>query len=286
MIVSAARDAPLGPCRFGLTGAFLDALGFALAVAAIVFASGLAGLGLQRVLPERLTSGPARDMTGAVVGLLSLLSSLALGLLIWTAYGVHTGQNLAIQGLAARVMQLDLALADYGSGAEAGRALLRQYLGKTLVEVWGKGESDKAFAAGNFSEALASLRRRQAYLDALVPETDAQSAALASARATIEAIAQSRLQMSFALADPVSYPLIELVMTWAAGVFCGFGLMSRASRMAFAALACGAVAVASAAYLVVALSTPYSGVFRASPAPLQQALTYLETTQGTAGRRP
>ena len=41
-------------------------------------------------------------MIGAVVGLLTLLSALVLGLLIWTAYGVYSGQSLAVQTLAAK----------------------------------------------------------------------------------------------------------------------------------------------------------------------------------------
>jgi len=78
-----------------------------------VFASGTVGLILQRVLPDAFTTGGPRDMIGAVVGLLTLLSALTMGLLIWTAYGVYAGQNTAIQTLAAKVLQLDLALADY-----------------------------------------------------------------------------------------------------------------------------------------------------------------------------
>ena len=37
------------------------------AVAVAVFASGAAGPVLQRVLPESFTTGPSRDMIGAVV---------------------------------------------------------------------------------------------------------------------------------------------------------------------------------------------------------------------------
>ena len=261
----------------------MDAATFGLAVAATVFASGLVGLFLQRILPERLTSGPSRDMIGAVVGLLSLLSALVLGLLIWTAYGVYAGQNLAIQNLAARVLQLDLALADYGPDAAAGRALLRQDLAKTIDEVWGRRETDKQFAAGNFHEALANLRRRQAYLDSLNPSTDSERTALAAAQATVQAIAQSRLAMSFALSNPVSFPLVITVLTWASLLFCGFGLTSRANPTSFGALGCGAIAVASAGYLILALSSPYSGVIRASPAPLEQVLLYAGQGQGAVG---
>jgi len=83
---------------------------FAAVVAAVIFVGGLVGLILQRLLPESFTTGSPRDMIGAVVGLLTLLSALVLGLLIWTAYGVYSGQNQAVQTLASKVLQFDLAL--------------------------------------------------------------------------------------------------------------------------------------------------------------------------------
>jgi hypothetical protein len=43
---------------------------FALAVAIAVFAGGIIGLLLQRILHESSTTGGPRDMIGAVVGLL------------------------------------------------------------------------------------------------------------------------------------------------------------------------------------------------------------------------
>src|SRR5271166_3861040 len=120
---------------------------FALAVAAAVFVGGVAGLLLQRRLPEEFTTGGPRDMIGAVVGLLTLLSALVLGLLTWTAYGVYSGQNLAVQTLAAKILQLDLALADYGPDAAPMRAQVRQNVAKTIDEIWGVNESDADFVA-------------------------------------------------------------------------------------------------------------------------------------------
>ena len=69
---------------------------FAFSVAVAMFAAGLLGLFLQRVLPEHHTTGGSRDMIGAIAGLLTLLCALVAGLLIWTAYGVYSGQNLQI----------------------------------------------------------------------------------------------------------------------------------------------------------------------------------------------
>jgi hypothetical protein len=256
---------------------------FALAVAVVVFIGGSVGLILQRYLPKKYTTGGSRDMIGAVGGLLTLLSALVLGLLIWSAYGVYSGQNVAVQTLAAKILQLDLALADYGPEAAAGRAQLRQDLAKTIDRVWNTNQSDSEFAAHNFAAAIESLRHKEGYLKSLEPATDEQRQALASATRTIESIGQSRLQMSFALYDPISYPLIVVVLGWGTAVFCGFGLMSRANPMSFIALAFAALAVASALYLILDLSSPYSGLFRASSAPLDQVLAYMGQGQGAVG---
>jgi hypothetical protein len=248
---------------------------FAFGVAVAVFAGGSIGLILQRVLPESFTTGGPRDMIGAVVGLLTLLSALVLGLLIWTAYGVYSGQNLAVQTLAAKVLQLDLALADYGPDATPMRVQVRQNLAKTIDQIWGANESDADFVANNFAAAVQSLRNREAALAALHPSTDTQKQALAAAMSTVDSIGQARLQMSFALANPVSYPLILMVVGWATFLFCGYGLMSKGNAMSVAAGAIGAVAVSSAVYLILDLSDPYSGVFRASSAPLEQVLAVM-----------
>jgi len=248
---------------------------FAFAVGVAVFAGGSLGLILHRVLPEKDLTGGGKDMVGAVVGLLTLLSALVLGLLIWTAYGVYAGQNAAIQTLAAKVLQLDLALADYGPDAKVVRAQLRQGLGKTIDEIWGANESDANFVANNFAAALQNLRNRESTLAALHPTTDAETQALAAAKATVESIGQSRLQMSFALASPISIPLIVIVAAWATFLFFGYGLMSGGDAASFVAVAVGALAVASAAYLILDLSSPYSGIFRASSAPLEQVLAVM-----------
>ena len=247
----------------------------AFAIVVGLFVCGVIGLILQRMLPEKHTTGPSRDMVGAIVGLLTLLSALTLGLLIWTAYGVYAGQNAAIQTLAAKMLQLDLALADYGPDANQVRLQFRDMLGKTIDQVWGSDISSADFVAHNFDAALRNMRARQAELDALHPSTDEQRQALAAAKSTVDAIAQSRLQMSFALSAPVSYPLIFTVVSWVALGFLGNGLMSSGNPASAIAIIVGALAVASAFYMILDLSDPYSGVFRVSTAPLEQVLAVM-----------
>lgn len=174
-----------------------------------------------------------------------------LGLLIWTTFGVYAGENLAVQTLAAKVLQLDLALTDYRPEASGGRALLRQELAKTLDPIWNANPSDSEFSAHNFAAAIGNLRHQDGLLKSLDPSTDDEKQALASARQTIDSIGQPRLQMSFALYGAVSHPLVDVVVGWGVALFCGFGLMSKGNAMSFVVLVFGALAVASAIYLIL-----------------------------------
>ena len=253
----------------------MSSLEFALVVAAIMFVGGSLGLVLQRILPEEHVTGGSRDMIAAVVGLLTLLCALVTGLMIWTAYGVYAGQNTQIQALASKVMQLDLALSDYGPEANPARAQLRDALGRTIDQVWSADESDSNFAANSFAAAIENMRARQKTLASLHPSTDAQKQALAAATSASDALTQARMQMAFALTAPISYPLLLTVVAWVVCLFCGFGLMARGTVTSVIALTIGSVAVASAVLLILELSTPYSGVFRASRAPLEQALAVM-----------
>jgi hypothetical protein len=248
---------------------------FVAIVFVVVFAGGAIGLALQHSLPEKYTTGGPRDMIGGVVGLLTLLSALVLGLLIWTAYGVYSGQNLAVQNIATQILQLDLALADYGPETDGERARMKQNLANEIDEVWGGKAGDAESIARDFAAPIENMGAREAYLDSLHPSTDKQKQGLAAARQIVASIGHARLQMSFALTDPVSYPLVLFVVGWVTSIFCGFGLMSRGNGMAILAMAVGAVAISSAIYLILDLSSPYSGVFRTSSAPIEQVLGYL-----------
>ncbi|HEY1865406.1 MAG TPA: hypothetical protein VGG77_17340 [Roseiarcus sp.] len=172
-------------------------------------------------------------------------------------------------------MQLDLALADFGPEANPIRAQLRDGLAKTIDQVWHASQGDGNFAAENFAAALQSVRAREKTLDALHATTDEQTRVLGAAKSASDGLAQARMQMSFALTAPVSYPLVLTVVGWVVCLFCGFGLTARATMTSVVAMAVGAVAVASAVLLILELSSPYSGLFRASSAPLEQALAVM-----------
>ncbi len=242
-----------------------------ICVAAVTFVGGMCGLALHRTLPEKVTLGALRDMTGAIGGLLTLLTALVLGLLIWTAFGVYAAQVAAVRNLATETLQLDVALADYGADAASGRAQLREAVARTIDQIWGT-QGDSNFVAQTFDATIANLHDRQAFLNSLHPSTETQKQALAAANQAAAAIAQTRLQMAVALTDTISRPLVVIVVGWAVFIFMGFGLMHTSHLAAVVAMAVGAVAVSSAVYLVVDLSQPYAGLFHVSADPIADVL--------------
>jgi hypothetical protein len=242
-------------------------------VAFLAFASGIVGFTLQKTLPEKYTADHSADTIKAVLALVTLLSALVLGLLIWTSYAVYTAQRTAVQTFAAHVLQLDIALAELGPDAAPARAAFRDEIVRTHDEFWGNGNAD--FVARNYSASLANMEARRRFLAALHPATDAQKQALTTAQQETATIFQTRLMMSLQLDNPVSWPLLTIVVSWALLLFCGFGLTSRMNKMTVSAVAFGAIAIASATYLIVDLCEPYTGLFRVSPTALERVIADL-----------
>jgi hypothetical protein len=82
--------------------------------------------------------------------------------------------------------------------------------------------------------------------------------------------------MSLQLASPIVWPLVIIVVAWSMFLFCGFGVLSGANATTLAALALGALSVASAIYLILDLSQPFSGLFRVSPAALERTIATID----------
>ncbi len=247
-----------------------------IGVAVLAFVSGVIGLYLQKLLPETHSVEKARDMIGAIVGLVSLLLALVLGTLIGSAYAFYSTQKSEMETFAAKSVQLNLALAEFGPETALARARMKQTLQGVRNMVW--GDSSGANAAPDFSVAapLEHLREMDEYVASLDPKTPAQRAFAAAAAGDTSAIEQTRLLISMQLASAISWPLVIIVVSWALILFCGFGLLSRINGTTLAALALGAFAVGSALFLILELTQPISGVFRVPSGAFDQMLLSLD----------
>ncbi len=247
-----------------------------LGVAALTFAFGLAGLYLQKLLPEGHTSDRSREMIGAVIGLISLLLALVLGTLIGSSYSFYSTQKSEMETFASRALQLDLALAEYGPETAPARAQMKATLTMVRRMLWWRDKSATMRPDFTVAEPIPHLKATDEYVASLDPKTPAQKQFQAAAAGYASAMEQTRLLISLQLASPVSWPLVGIVVSWAMILFCGFGVLSRINATTIAALAFGAFAVGSALFLILELSQPFTGVFRLPSAAIDQMLAALD----------
>jgi hypothetical protein len=241
-----------------------------LGVALLAFAFGVTGLYLQKLLPPRHTSDRSRDMISAIVGLISLLLALVLGTLIGSAYSFYATQKTEMNAFAARALQLDLALAEFGPDTTPAREMMKNTLTSVRKMLWWGMEPGGMAPDLNVAAPLKELRDEDKYVASLDPKTSAQHQFQTAAAADASAMEQTRLLISLQLA--VSYPLLVIVISWALILFCGFGVLSRINPTTVAALGFGAFAVGSAVFLILELTQPFTGVFRLPSGAFDQML--------------
>jgi hypothetical protein len=78
-------------------------------------------------------------------------------------------------------------------------------------------------------------------------------------------VVETTLLMTRQLANPVPKLLIFVVVGWSALLFLSYGLLGTFNVVSVAAEALGSIAVASAVFMILEFSQPYSGLFRISP---------------------
>ena len=233
----------------------------AASIALLAFASSLLGFLLQWIVPVQHVTD-SKPAVGAVVGLVTLLLALVLGLLIWTSYGVFTTQQSEAQGLATTTLQLDLLLERYGPEARIGRIELKDSVRRSRNRFFGhRGGPVETLT---FAESRHSMLGIETFFASLNPPDDERRQMLATAKGFANSIVQTQLLMSRQLINPVPMLLIVMVLGWSSLLFLGFGLLAKFTAMSVAANALGAISVASAMFLILEFSQPYSGVYTIS----------------------
>ncbi len=254
----------------------MSSLAIAISVGISITLSGFVGLFLQTRLAEHYTTERSRDMIGGVVGLLTLLLALVLGLLIWTAYGVFSTQQRELESIAAKALEFNLEMRHYGPEGDQARALLRDDLISARKQFWGDDREMAASYAASY-KAMANLSE---VFEGMDPKTEAQKGLLAAAKGNYAAIGENRLLMSLQVLSPIAWPLIYAVAGWSCLMFAGMGLLSRLNAATAIMLILGATSVSVAIYLILEFNQPYTSSIRVSPLVLDRAIAELGKPSG------
>jgi len=250
-----------------------------LLICALIFVlfmvAGYAGLALQtRLMPAHKT-GETKAVVGQISGLVSLLLALVLGTLIGVSFAYYSTQKANLETFSAQILRLDQALAQYGPETKPLRDKLKAGIVKGYETFWGGGNVDPN--ALTVEGPLANAQAVSDFLATLQPKTDAQKAALATANLYASMVEQSRLLISLQVASgPVSWFLIAILVFWTAALFFGIGLYAESNTLVTAALAFGGLSIAFAIFLIFEFGLPYTGLFRVSPAALEQTIEFID----------
>jgi hypothetical protein len=242
---------------------------------ALFMAAGYAGLALQSTLGEGHKSGETKGVIGQISGLVSLLLALVLGTLIGVSFAYYSTQKTNLENFSAQILRLDQALGQFGPETKVVRDQIKAGIVKGYQTFWGGGDLDS-----NALTVEAPLANAQAITDFLLtlqPKNDAQKAALATANLYASLVEQSRLLISLQVASgPISWVLIAILIFWTAALFFGIGLYAEANSVVLVAIAFGALSIAFAIFLIFQFSLPYTGLYRISPAALEQTIEYMD----------
>jgi hypothetical protein len=225
--------------------------------------AGYAGLALQTRLVDEHKTGETKAVVGQISGLVSLLLALVLGTLIGVSWAYFSAQRTNLENFSAQILRLDQALGQFGLETK-----------KAYGAIWGGGQVDPALLT--VGPPLAAAQAITDYLATLQPKTDAQKAAVATANQYASMVEQSRLLISLQIASlPVSWLMIAILVFWTAALFFGIGLYAPSNALVTAALTFGALSIAFAIFLILELGMPYTGLFRVSPAALEQTIEFI-----------
>jgi hypothetical protein len=250
----------------------MHSLNRAILVAAITFGASLVGMALQWEVPADAISA-AKGSVGAMVGLITLLLALVLGLLVFTAFSVYTTQQTEAQELGPVVIELDVILEQYGADVAGARTGLREALGRARKRFF--GDVKHGPQAHTIEETRATMYWMNTYFDKLQPPSERHRQLLTSARDLAKKFAETNMLMARQLANPFPPYVLSVVVCWASVLFLGNGLVAAPNAITVLAHLAGAIAIGSAIFLILELSSPYTGFIRLTPAGLDRMLETL-----------
>lgn len=238
-----------------------------------ILIAGLAGLLGHDLIPAGHLTRETLDFVKAATGVVAVLTSLVLGLLIFSAKGTFDTQDRDLRRFAAAMSHLDLLLRHYGPQTDPARAALRELAEQMLADIW-PDQSDRR-AAIESPRAAALIERVPILLFGLSPADDTQRYLHRRALELVSELIEIRWQLIEDTVNAVPPPFLVILVAWLSIIFASFGLTAPLNATVLVVLTICAVSVAAAIILVIDLVSPFDGVIRISNAPLRKATDYL-----------
>ncbi len=253
----------------------MNAIVVSFGVALCVFAGGVIGLVLHRIVPHAHLTKDTQDVVRLGTGMLSVMASLVLGLLIATAKGTYDRTDHDIRSYAAELILLNETLRDYGDAAAAPRRLLRDYTARLLSDNW--PEANARPVRLDDSAAGILLEHVREAIRALAP-VDAGQRWLLEQALDIGVSLQRQRWLLIEQTGPSVQPIVVVILvSWVTLIFASFGLNAPRNGTVVTAFFVCSLAVGASVFLILELDNPFGGVLKVPAAPMVSALTQMSS---------
>lgn len=242
-------------------------------VAVAAFGCGLAGVIVQSFVPAFVEG--ARPTITAVVGLVSTLVSIVLGLLISSTYNSFNAQQSDLQVAASTLGHIEHLLRNFGPAANSARAVLRDQALRMKARFWpdekGVGRRDVSYQS-----ILVDIEAMIGLSESLSGVSGHDRSEYDAIRVLSKTLVELQFRMVQALHNRMLNFLLLTILGWTCGLFFLYGLMCDQSVFSVAIIGVGAIAVSSANFLIMELTDPYRGKFRVSSSTLDFLIEWLD----------
>jgi hypothetical protein len=251
----------------------MNSLAIAVVVLACVFGGALAGLFLKTLLPGHHLKDDSKDIVKLGIGVIATMTALVLGLLVSSAKNSFDRLNTELTITAAKVIELDRALAHFGPETGPLRVRLQQNFRTVIDGLFVTGHDQ----AAHFStpDKTGQLESVQTGIQRLAARSDGQRELQARALVLAGELAAMRWLLLLQERETISMPLLVVVVTWLSLIFVGFGLFSPRNATVVTALFLCALCVSGAVFLILEMDRPLDGIVRISDGPMRAALGFL-----------
>ena len=241
-------------------------------------------LKLQWLLPETHRSRETADFVRLVITMLVTFAALVLGLLTTSVKANFDSVAQDIRGYATEIIDLNRLLLAYGPETAQARGLLRDYTAAAVATTWPQeeppphalrpppGPVDDFMENSSLGRMLNDVG---AGLQALDPPDPIHQRLAAQARARLDTLVQHRWKLIEEAAGEIGGPLYLVMVLWLTVIFGSFGLTAPRNMLVMIIVAMCAASLASVEFVILDLSTPFSGIFVVPSLPLRDALRHL-----------
>jgi hypothetical protein len=251
----------------------LGVVTISLAAFVVMLGGAMAGIALRRLLPEHHLNDHSKDIVRLGSALIATMSALVLGLLITSAKTTYETQRNEVRQIAAKLVLLDSQLQRFGPEARHARELERLSMDPLVNRIWGN-HAVKTPTGSPFQPTVEGEQLYEA-IEALSPKNEVQRTLKFQALQTTTSVTEQRVLLAEQSDAGLPWPLLVMLIFWLTILQASFTLFAKINPTSGVALVIIALSASGAIFLIVEMTSPFTGLMQIPRDSLANALGVL-----------